>query len=79
VSARAVVRLLGTSFPGLPGWLSDGSGFPGVKGSREIAMGLGMGVLLVTAVAPFGAGKARATQEAPAVQPPSHFAATRIF
>src|SRR5689334_24652920 len=58
---------LGTSFPGLPNWPSDDSGFPIVKGSREIAMGLGMGVLLVrghrralgwvllmVAVAPFG-------------------------
>jgi Domain of unknown function (DUF4267) len=58
---------LGTSFPGLPNWPSDDSGFPIVKGSREIAMGLAMGALLVTghrralgwvllmmAVAPFG-------------------------
>ncbi|MFF4418337.1 DUF4267 domain-containing protein [Streptosporangium sp. NPDC001559] len=58
---------LEASFPGLPNWPSDGSGFPVVKGSREIAMGLAMGVLLVTghrrplgwvllmtAVAPFG-------------------------
>ncbi|GAB3974925.1 DUF4267 domain-containing protein [Actinoallomurus acanthiterrae] len=58
---------LGTSFPGLPNWPSGDSGFPVVKGSREIAMGLAMGVLLVTghrralgwvllmvAVAPFG-------------------------
>ncbi|MEV4243145.1 DUF4267 domain-containing protein [Streptosporangium canum] len=58
---------LGTSFPGLPNWPSDDSGFSIVKGSREIAMGLAMGVLLVTghrralgwvllmvAVAPFG-------------------------
>ncbi len=58
---------LGTSFPGLPNWPSDDSGFPLVKGSREIAMGLAIGVLLVTghrralgwvllmtAVAPFG-------------------------
>ena len=39
---------LGTSFPGLPNWPSDDNGFPIVKGSREIAMGLAMGVLLVT-------------------------------
>jgi hypothetical protein len=58
---------LETSFPGLPNWPSGDSGFPIVKGSREIAMGLAMGVLLVTghrralgsvllmvAVAPFG-------------------------
>ena len=58
---------LGTSFPGLPNWPSDDSGFPLVKGSREIAMGLAIGVMLVTghrralgwvllmtAVAPFG-------------------------
>ncbi len=58
---------LGTSFPGLPNWPSGDSGFPMVKGSREIAMGLAIGVLLVTghrralgwvllmvAVAPFG-------------------------
>ncbi|MER6007356.1 DUF4267 domain-containing protein [Nonomuraea angiospora] len=58
---------LGTSFPGLPNWPSDDSGFPIVKGSREIAMGLAMGILLVTghrralgrvllmtAIAPFG-------------------------
>ncbi|MCK2215395.1 DUF4267 domain-containing protein [Actinomadura sp. ATCC 31491] len=58
---------LGTTFPGLPDWPGDGSGFPVIKGSREIAMGLAMGVLLVTghrralgwvllmmAVAPFG-------------------------
>ncbi|NUR26683.1 MAG: DUF4267 domain-containing protein, partial [Catenulispora sp.] len=58
---------LGTTFPGLPSWPSDGSGFPLVKGSRELAMGLAMGILLVTghrralgwvllmvAVAPFG-------------------------
>ncbi|MFC5825499.1 DUF4267 domain-containing protein [Nonomuraea insulae] len=58
---------LGTSFPGLPDWPSDDSGFPVVKGSRELAMGLAMGILLVTghrralgwvllmvAVAPFG-------------------------
>ncbi|MFI9552896.1 DUF4267 domain-containing protein [Nonomuraea endophytica] len=58
---------LGTSFPGLPNWPSGDSGFPVVKGSREIAMGLAMGILLVTghrralgwvllmtAVAPFG-------------------------
>ncbi|GAA2323122.1 DUF4267 domain-containing protein [Nonomuraea roseoviolacea subsp. roseoviolacea] len=58
---------LGTVFPGLPTWPSDGSGFPLIKGSREIAMGLAMGILLVTghrralglvllmvAVAPFG-------------------------
>ncbi|MGV9777113.1 DUF4267 domain-containing protein [Streptosporangium sp. NPDC003464] len=58
---------LRTSFPGLPNWPSDDSGFPLVKGSREIAMGLAMGILLVTghrralgpvllmvAVAPFG-------------------------
>ncbi|MBB2744803.1 UNVERIFIED_ORG: hypothetical protein FHR35_004652 [Microbispora rosea subsp. rosea] len=58
---------LGTSFPGLPNWPSGDSGFPIVKGSREIAMGLAMGILLVTghrralgwvllmvAVAPFG-------------------------
>src|SRR5689334_7487847 len=58
---------LGTTFPGLPNWPSDGSGFAVVKGSREIAMGLAMGILLVTghrralgwvlltvAVAPFG-------------------------
>ncbi|GAA2447412.1 hypothetical protein GCM10010191_75830 [Actinomadura vinacea] len=59
---------LETSFPGLPNWPSgDGGGFLIVKGSREIAMGLAMGVLLVTghrralgwvllmvAVAPFG-------------------------
>ncbi|MGW2308083.1 DUF4267 domain-containing protein [Actinomadura luteofluorescens] len=38
----------GTSFPGLRNWPSDDSGFPIVKGSREIAMGLAMGVLLVT-------------------------------
>lgn len=55
------------SFPGLPNWPSGDSGFPIVKGSREIAMGLAMGILLVTghrralgwvllmvAVAPFG-------------------------
>jgi Domain of unknown function (DUF4267) len=58
---------LGTTFPGLANWPSDGSGFSVVKGSREIAMGLAMGILLVTghrrplgwvllmmAVAPFG-------------------------
>ncbi|MDX3108038.1 DUF4267 domain-containing protein [Nonomuraea angiospora] len=58
---------LGTSFPGLPTWPSDDTGFPIVKGSREIAMGLAMGILLVTghrralgwvllmtAIAPFG-------------------------
>ncbi|GAA3427867.1 DUF4267 domain-containing protein [Streptosporangium sandarakinum] len=58
---------LGTTFPGLANWPSDGSGFSIVKGSREIAMGLTMGILLVTghrrplgwvllmvAVAPFG-------------------------
>ncbi|MGI5200412.1 DUF4267 domain-containing protein [Spirillospora sp. CA-108201] len=58
---------IGTSFPGLRNWPSDDSGFPIVKGSREIAMGLAMGALLVTAhrralgwvllmmaVAPFG-------------------------
>jgi hypothetical protein len=58
---------LGTTFPGLPNWPSDDSGFPIVKGSREIAMGLAMGALLATghrralgwvllmvAVAPFG-------------------------
>ncbi|WP_433466735.1 DUF4267 domain-containing protein [Spirillospora sp. CA-128828] len=58
---------LGTTFPGLPNWPSDDSGFPMLKGSRELAMGLGMGILLVTghrralgwvllmmAVAPFG-------------------------
>ena len=58
---------LDTSFPGLPNWPSGDSGFPIVKGSREIAMGLAMGILLVTghrralgwvllmeAVAPFG-------------------------
>ncbi|GAA4503720.1 DUF4267 domain-containing protein [Actinoallomurus oryzae] len=59
-----------TSAPGfgLPSWPSgDGGGFLIVKGSREISMGLGMGILLVTghrrslgwvvlmvAVAPFG-------------------------
>ncbi|WP_406314758.1 DUF4267 domain-containing protein [Streptosporangium sp. NBC_01639] len=55
------------SFPGLPNWPSGDSGFPIVKGSREIAMGLAMGILLMTghrralgwvllmvAVAPFG-------------------------
>ncbi|WP_326822905.1 DUF4267 domain-containing protein [Streptosporangium sp. NBC_01756] len=55
------------SFPGLPNWPSGDSGFPIVKGSREIAMGLAMGALLMTghrralgwvllmvAVAPFG-------------------------
>ncbi|MEU4539578.1 DUF4267 domain-containing protein [Streptosporangium sp. NPDC023825] len=55
------------SFPGLPNWPSGDSGFPVVKASREIAMGLAMGILLVTghrralgwvlltvAVAPFG-------------------------
>jgi hypothetical protein len=58
---------LGTSFPGLPNWPGDDSGFPVVKGVRELAMGLAMGILLVTghrralgwvllmmAVAPFG-------------------------
>lgn len=58
---------LETAFPGLPDWPSGDSGFPVVKGSREIAMGLAMGILLVTghrralgwvllmvAVAPFG-------------------------
>ncbi|MEV4091314.1 DUF4267 domain-containing protein [Streptosporangium saharense] len=58
---------LGTTFPGLANWPSDGSGFSIVKGSREIAMGLAMGVLLVRghrrplgwvllmmAIAPFG-------------------------
>jgi hypothetical protein len=58
---------LETSFPGLPNWPSGDSGFPVVKGSREIAMGLAMGILLVmghrralgwvllmVAVAPFG-------------------------
>ncbi|MBG0831927.1 DUF4267 domain-containing protein [Planomonospora sp. ID67723] len=81
VLATAVVLFtlyLGTSFIlipatqapgfGLPTWPSgDGGGFLNVKGSREIAMGLAMGVLLVTghrralgwvllmvAVAPFG-------------------------
>ncbi|MGW4404871.1 DUF4267 domain-containing protein [Nonomuraea sp. NPDC004702] len=39
---------LGTTFPGLADWPSDGSGFSIVKGSREIGMGLAMGVLLVT-------------------------------
>ena len=39
---------LGTTFPGLANWPSDGSGFSIVKGSREIAMGLAMGILLVT-------------------------------
>ncbi|MFI9598054.1 DUF4267 domain-containing protein [Nonomuraea sp. NPDC052265] len=39
---------LDTSFPGLPNWPSGDSGFPFVKGSREIAMGLAMGILLVT-------------------------------
>ncbi|MFG2089514.1 MULTISPECIES: DUF4267 domain-containing protein [unclassified Spirillospora] len=59
-----------TSAPGfgLPTWPSgDGGGFLNVKGNRELAMGLAMGVLLVTgqrralgwvllmvAVAPFG-------------------------
>lgn len=59
-----------TSAPGfgLPSWPpGDGGGFLIVKGSREISMGLGMGILLVTghrrslgwvvlmvAVAPFG-------------------------
>ncbi|WP_329520774.1 DUF4267 domain-containing protein [Spirillospora sp. NBC_01491] len=59
-----------TSAPGfgLPSWpAGDGGGFLIVKGSREIAMGLAMGILLVsghrralgwvllmTAVAPFG-------------------------
>ena len=59
-----------TSAPGfgLPNWpAGDGGGFLIVKGSRELAMGLGMGTLLVTgqrralglvllmaAVAPFG-------------------------
>ena len=59
-----------TSAPGfgLPHWpAGDGGGFLIVKGSRELAMGLGMGILLVTgqrhalgwvvlmtAVAPFG-------------------------
>ncbi|QFG24565.1 DUF4267 domain-containing protein [Actinomadura sp. WMMB 499] len=56
-----------SSFPGLPNWPSGDGGFLMVKGSREIAMGLAMGVLLVTghrralgwvllmvAVAPFG-------------------------
>ncbi|WP_431605562.1 DUF4267 domain-containing protein [Amycolatopsis melonis] len=51
----------------MPDWPADGSGFPAVKGSRELAMGLAMGILLVTghrralgwvlllvAVAPFG-------------------------
>jgi hypothetical protein len=55
------------SFPGLPNWPADDSGFPIVKSSREIAMGLAMGallvmghrralgwVLLMVAVAPFG-------------------------
>jgi len=58
---------LETTFPGLSDWPSDDSGFPVVKGSREFAMGLAMGILLVTghrralgwvllmvAVAPFG-------------------------
>ncbi|MFI0351968.1 DUF4267 domain-containing protein [Actinomadura sp. 9N407] len=58
---------LESSFPGLPNWPSGDGGFNIVKGSREIAMGLAMGVLLVTghrralgwvllmvAVAPFG-------------------------
>lgn len=58
---------LEASFPGLPNWPSGDSGFPVVKGSREVAMGLAMGILLVTgrrralgwvlvmmAVAPFG-------------------------
>ncbi|GAB3410101.1 DUF4267 domain-containing protein [Flindersiella endophytica] len=58
---------LETSFPGLPHWPSGDGGVNIVKGSREIAMGLAMGVLLVTghrralgwvllmvAVAPFG-------------------------
>ncbi|WP_406423687.1 DUF4267 domain-containing protein [Streptomyces sp. NBC_01589] len=40
-----------TSTPGfgLPTWpAGDGGGFLNVKGNRELAMGLGMGVLLVT-------------------------------
>ncbi|MEU4409073.1 DUF4267 domain-containing protein [Streptosporangium sp. NPDC023963] len=58
---------LGTTFPGLANWPSDDSGFSIVKGSRELAMGLVMGILMVTghrralgwvlvmmAVAPFG-------------------------
>ncbi|MER7504365.1 DUF4267 domain-containing protein [Nonomuraea pusilla] len=58
---------LDVSFPGLADWPSGDSGFPVVKGSRELAMGLAMGVLLVrghrralgwvlltVAVAPFG-------------------------
>ncbi|AQZ62700.1 small membrane hydrophobic protein [[Actinomadura] parvosata subsp. kistnae] len=58
---------LGTVFPGLPDWPAESGGFNVVKGSREIAMGLAMGVLMVTgqrralgwvlvmvAVAPFG-------------------------
>ncbi|MET9341869.1 DUF4267 domain-containing protein [Nonomuraea sp. NPDC003804] len=58
---------LETTFPGLSNWPSDDSGFPIIKGSRELAMGLAMGILLVTghrralgwvllmvAVAPFG-------------------------
>ncbi|XVQ07117.1 DUF4267 domain-containing protein [Spirillospora sp. CA-255316] len=58
---------LESSFPGLPNWPSGDGGFLIVKGSREIAIGLAMGVLLVTghrralgwvllmvAVAPFG-------------------------
>lgn len=57
---------IGTVFPGLPNW-PTGGGFNAVKGSRELAMGLALGVLLVTgqrralgwvllmvAVAPFG-------------------------
>jgi hypothetical protein len=63
----ASVLPLETTFPGLSNWPSDDSGFPVVKGSREFAMGLAMGILLVTghrralgwvllmvAVAPFG-------------------------
>ncbi|MFF3172445.1 DUF4267 domain-containing protein [Streptomyces sp. NPDC057900] len=41
----------GTAAPGfgLPTWpAGDGGGFLNVKGNRELAMGLGMGVLLVT-------------------------------
>lgn len=58
---------LGTTFPGLSNWPADDSGFSIVKGSRELAMGLAMGALLVkghrralgwvvlmVAVAPFG-------------------------
>ncbi|HEY3683696.1 MAG TPA: DUF4267 domain-containing protein [Streptosporangiaceae bacterium] len=58
---------LGTVFPGLPHWPSGDGGVNVVKGSREIAMGLAMGfllvaghrralgwVLLMMAAAPFG-------------------------